>query len=185
MSEVRRKTRETNVLVRLQREAASGTADIDTTRPFLDHMLEALARYSGLDIKVEARGDLPHHIVEDVAITLGLALKAEIPETCGRYGSALVPMDDALVQVAVDAGGRSYYEGPLPDQLAEHFLRSLADQANLTVHCQVLRGEDEHHVVEAVFKALGLCLRQALAPGDAVFSTKGAAEIDWTEDRPC
>ena len=182
MSKVRRRTRETTVVVDLRREAGSGAADIETTRPFLDHMLEALARYSGLDLEIRAQGDLPHHVVEDVGITLGLALEAEIPEACVRYGAALVPMDDALVQVALDAGGRSYYEGPLPDQLAEHFLRSLADQAGLTLHVQVFRGADEHHVVEAAFKALGLALRQALAPGDVVFSTKGAIEIDRMEE---
>jgi imidazoleglycerol-phosphate dehydratase len=177
MSVVRRKTRETNITVTLNREDASGDANVDTTRPFLNHMLETLARYSGLDLEVRARGDLPHHIVEDVGITLGLALAEEIPEYRGRYGAALVPMDDALVQVALDAGGRSYYDGSLPDPLAEHFLRSLADQAGLTLHVQVLRGNDEHHVVEAAFKALGLSLRQALAPGDAVYSTKGSVEI--------
>jgi imidazoleglycerol-phosphate dehydratase len=179
MSKMRRKTEETDVVVRLER--GSGAGDIDTTRPFLDHMLQALARYSGLDLEVRATGDLPHHIVEDVALTFGLALAEEIPETCQRYGAALVPMDDALVQVAVDTGGRSYYEGPLPDHLADHFLRSLSGEANLTLHVRVIRGDDEHHVVEAAFKALGLALRQALSPGDAVFSTKGRVQIERLE----
>jgi imidazoleglycerol-phosphate dehydratase len=181
MSSIRRKTRETDVTVSLDLEGGASEAAIDTTRPFLDHMLEALARYGGLDLEIRATGDLPHHIVEDVALTLGIALAEEIPATCRRYGAALVPMDDALVQVALDAGGRSYYDGPLPDQLAQHFLRSLADQAGLTLHVQVIRGEDEHHIVEATFKALGLALRQALASGDTVFSTKGAVEIDRSE----
>ena len=155
----------------------------DTGEPFLDHMLVTLGRYAGLDLAVEARGDLRHHLVEDVAITLGLALAREVPATCQRYGAALVPMDDALVQVALDLGGRAWYEGPLPVPLAEHALRSFAANAAMTLHVVVLRGSDRHHVVEAAVKALGLALRQALAPGDAVFSTKGAVTLRWEEER--
>ena len=86
-------------------------------------------------------------------------------------------MDDALVQVALDAGGRAWYRGPLPAKLYDHMLRSLADNAGLTLHVRVLRGRDRHHVVEAAFKAVGLALRQALVEGGAVFSTKGAVRI--------
>jgi imidazoleglycerol-phosphate dehydratase len=112
-----------------------------------------------------------------VAITLGLALAETLPEQCARYGTATVPMDEALVQAAVDVGGRAYYEGPLPSALYDHFLRSLAINAAATLHVRVLRGTDRHHVVEAAVKAVGLALRQALSPGQAVFSTKGAVQL--------
>ena len=127
---------------------------------------------------VEARGDLPHHLIEDVAITLGVALHDETPEACTRYADATVVMDEAMVQVALDLGGRSYYEGPLPSSLYDHFLRSLAENARMTLHVRVLRGTDRHHVVEAAFKALGLALAKAVAPGDAVFSTKGSVKLE-------
>jgi imidazoleglycerol-phosphate dehydratase len=164
-------------------DAAASVPAIATGEPFLDHMLTVFARYSGLGLRVAASGDLRHHLVEDVAITLGLALHRQTPATCGRYGSALVPMDDALVQVAVDLGGRAYYDGPLPVSLAEHALRSFATNAEATLHVVVLRGTDRHHVVEAAVKALGLAVRQALAPGEVVFSTKGAVALRWEDGR--
>ena len=171
MSIVTRETRETRVRVELER--GSGTATADTGRPFLDHMLVTLARTSGLDLRLEARGDLPHHLIEDVAITLGQALAQLDLNSCARYGHAVVPMDDALVDATLDVGGRPYYRGPLPSSYYEHWMRSFADHARVTLHVRVLRGRDRHHVVEAAFKALGLALRQALADGDGVFSTKG------------
>jgi imidazoleglycerol-phosphate dehydratase len=93
-----------------------------------------------------------------------------------------MPMDDALVQVALDLGGRAYYRGPVPSSLYDHFLRSLAENAALTLHVRVLRGRDRHHIVEAAFKALGLALRHALAPGDSVFSTKGEVRTVREDD---
>lgn len=176
MAEVRRETKETRIVVRLA--IGTGRSRVATEVPFLTHMLETLARYAGLDLEIEASGDLEHHVVEDVAITLGQALRDVVPETCRRYGEATVAMDDALVQVALDCGGRAYYEGPLPTSLAEHFFRSLADNAAVTLHARALRGSDRHHVVEAAFKALGLALRRALASGDEVFSTKGSVELE-------
>lgn len=181
MSTLQRETGETRVDLTLRREALGAPTRIATGQRFLDHMLTTFARYSGLELSVEAEGDLRHHLIEDVAITLGLALREEIPATCTRYGEATVPMDDALVHVALDAGGRPYYEGPVPSGLYEHFFRSLADNAAMTLHVRVLRGRDRHHVIEAAIKALGLALRTALAPGDAVFSTKGAVRIDREE----
>jgi imidazoleglycerol-phosphate dehydratase len=175
MSALVRETTETRVRLRLERAGEPGR--IRTTVPFLDHMLTALSRYAGVALDVEASGDLRHHLIEDVAITLGLALRDEIPERCARYGWSLVPMDDALVQVALDAGGRAWYRGPLPARLYDHFLRSLADNAGMTLHVRVLRGRDRHHVVEAAFKATGLALRQALVETGAVFSTKGAVRV--------
>jgi imidazoleglycerol-phosphate dehydratase len=184
---LRRETGETRVRVTVGLPASgSGVAGaapgpIATGEPFLDHMLVTAARYSGLALAVEASGDLRHHLVEDVAITLGLALRRVVPATCRRYGAALVPMDDALVQVALDLGGRAFYEGPLPVPLADHALRSFATNAETTLHVLVLRGSDRHHVVEAAVKALGLALRQAVAPGEAVFSTKGAVAVAWED----
>lgn len=180
MSKIRRKTRETTIVVALRK--GSGASSVATTEPFLDHMLGTLARYAGLDLEVEASGDLTHHLVEDVAITFGAALRDATPDACARYGNATVPMDDALVQVTIDHGGRPFYEGPLPDRHYDHFFRSLADSAAMTLHARVIRGTDRHHVVEAAFKALGLALRQALQTTEAVFSTKGAVELERLED---
>lgn len=183
MSTIRRETRETRILLTLGRPEgeAAPAGQVQTGERFLDHMLTTFARYSGLQLVVQAEGDLRHHLIEDVAIALGLALRDEIPESCARYGDATVVMDDALVEVALDAGGRPYYEGPLPSGLYDHFFRSLADNAALTLHVLVRRGRDRHHIVEAAVKALGLALRTALAPGQAVFSTKGSVRIEREE----
>jgi imidazoleglycerol-phosphate dehydratase len=182
MTTLRRETAETKVRVAVE-PAGDSTGVIATGDPFLDHMLVTLRRYSGMHLAVEAAGDLRHHLIEDVAITLGAALRRATPATCARYGDATVPMDDALVQAVLDVGGRSWYEGPVPARLYDHFLQSLAANAGMTLHVRVLRGSDRHHVVEATFKALGLALRQALAGGDAVFSTKGAVRLEWEEKR--
>lgn len=179
MSTLKRESRETRVEITLDpRGGDRAERRIETNVAFLDHMLGTLARYGGFGLDIEAEGDLKHHIIEDVAITLGLALAEEIPEACARYGSAVIPMDDALVHVALDAGGRPYYRGPVPSSLYDHFFRSFADNAALTLHIRVLRGIDRHHIVEAAFKALGLALRQALEPAGAVFSTKGAVLLE-------
>ena len=167
-----RETRETQIRVTIAR--GEGRADVDTSEPFLDHMLTALARYAGLDLTVHARGDLKHHLIEDVGIAVGEAVRAFAPATAARYGDRTVPMDDALVHACVDIGGRAWYEGPLPARLYDHWMQSFAFNARATLHLRVLRGHDRHHVVEAGFKALGLALRDALADSGAVFSTKGA-----------
>ena len=146
-------------------------------------MLVTWARYSGLALSVQAAGDLRHHLIEDVAITLGLALKDQLPEACRRYGHAVIPMDDALVEAAIDVGGRAYYEGRLPSTLYEHFLRSFADNAAATLHVRVLRGRDRHHVVEAAIKATALALRDALVTTDTIFSTKGVVKFDRGDDQ--
>jgi len=176
MSKLRRETRETRITLDVR--IGTGEARVDVEDRFLGHMVETLARYAGLDITLEATGDLRHHLVEDVAIALGAALRDEIPERATRYGWAQVPMDEALVEAAVDVGGRPYYVGPVPSRLYTHFLQSLAVNLGATLHVRVLRGEDRHHMVEAAVKATGLALRQALVQGDRVFSTKGSVAVE-------
>lgn len=177
MSRIERKTGETNIDLQVDRNGGPDRVEVTTGDVFLDHMLTTLARYAGLGLRVEATGDMRHHLVEDVAIALGLALATEVPEKAERYGWALVPMDEALVQAAVDLGGRPYYVGRLPSNLYEHFLHSFATNLGATLHVKVIRGRDRHHIVEAAVKATGLALRQALREGDSVFSTKGSVSI--------
>jgi len=141
-------------------------------------MIVTLARYSALDIQLEAAGDLKHHIIEDVAIAMGRAVAEITPAGAARYGEQTIPMDDALVQACIDVGGRPFYRGPLPSALYDHWMRSFSDNARATLHIRVIRGTDRHHVVEAAFKALGMALRTALAERDSVFSTKGAVSFE-------
>jgi imidazoleglycerol-phosphate dehydratase len=175
MSKLKRETRETKVIAEVMR--GTGKAEVKLGDRFLAHMVETLARYSSLNIHLEAEGDLRHHLIEDVAITLGAALADEIPSTAARYGWAVVPMDEALVQAAVDLGGRPYFVGRVPSKLYTHFLRSFANNLGATLHVRVLRGKDRHHMVEAAVKALGLALKQALEEGNGVFSTKGTVSM--------
>lgn len=175
MTVVHRRSNETQIRVALT--AGTGVATVQTDNAFLDHMLVAFARYAGVDLNVQATGDMSHHLIEDVAITLGQAVAAFAPAGCARYGDRTVPMDDALVQVILDIGGRPFYQGPLPSKMYDHFMRSFADNAKTTLHIRVLRGTDRHHIVEAAVKALGLALRDALADSGAVFSTKGSVEL--------
>ncbi|MEJ7760187.1 MAG: imidazoleglycerol-phosphate dehydratase [Gemmatimonadaceae bacterium] len=176
MSVVERRTSETDI--RVEMVQGSGIASIDTGVSFLDHMMTALARYSGLDITITATGDLRHHLIEDVAIAAGTAFAQMIPAACARYGDRAIPMDDALVHVSIDAGGRPYYEGELPSTLYDHWMRSFADHAKMTLHVRILNGTDRHHIVEAAFKALGLAIRDALVETKEVFSTKGVVSLD-------
>ena len=175
MPEVKRESKETRVVVSV--EPGTGRADVRMEPAFPRHMLETLAKWSGLDLRVEATSldGIEHHVVEDVAITLGRALRAAIDTgRIERIGHAVVPMDDALVEVAVDLVERPYYAGEVPDTMMDHVLRSLATESGMTLHVHVLRGKDAHHVVEAAFKALGVALRRALEPRVERLSTKGA-----------
>lgn len=178
MTTVQRDTRETRIRATIVADASA--TSIDTSIPFLDHMLHTFARYAGLGIAVQARGDLRHHIVEDVAICLGKALLSFAPPTCARYADRTIPMDDALVQCALDLGGRPYYRGPLPSGLYDHWMRSFADNAGATIHLRVIRGRDRHHVVEAAFKALGFALHDAMADAGSALGTKGAVSLEVT-----
>ena len=179
MSKLERKTKETQIRVDVR--VGSGDAEVTVDDRFLGHMVVTLARYSGLDIDIQATGDLRHHLVEDVGITLGQALLDELPERANRYGWAQVPMDEALVEAAIDIGGRPYFVGKLPSKLYTHFLHSFATNLGATLHVRVLRGTDRHHVVEAAVKATGLALRQALVEGAGVFSTKGAVRTERSD----
>jgi imidazoleglycerol-phosphate dehydratase len=180
MSTIERETRETSIRVTVIREG--GEITVDTSVPFLDHMLLTWARYAGVGLTLHARGDLRHHLIEDVGIALGAALKGAIPATAARYGHRIIPMDEALVECAIDVGGRYYYEGPLPSTLYDHFMRSFAEHAGSTLHLRVLRGTDRHHIVEGAFKALGLAIRDALVDSGAVFSTKGSVALRRERD---
>lgn len=179
---IARETRETKIRVTISR--TDPAIEIRTTVPFLDHMLLTWARYAGLGLRLDADGDLRHHIIEDVAIALGAALKATIPTTAARYGHRIIPMDEALVEAAIDVGGRFYYEGPIPSTLYDHFMRSFAEHSASTLHLRVLRGTDRHHIVEGAFKALGLAIRDALVDSGAVFSTKGSVDLRQEGDQP-
>jgi imidazoleglycerol-phosphate dehydratase len=184
-----RETKETTVDIELVVDG-EGRASADTGIPFLDHMLEQLGKHGGFDLTVRARGDLHidlHHTVEDVGIVLGTALKAALGEKAGvrRFADALVPLDEALVQIALDLSGRPFlvYEvdpvaewiGTFDPQLAEEFWRGFAFAAGITLHLRSLSGRNGHHVIEASFKGVARALRDAVrVEGSAVPSTKGA-----------
>ncbi len=183
MVKVVRSTKETQIAIQLARAdaAAPRGAQVSTTLAFYDHMLATLLRYAGIDGVVEATGDLTHHITEDVAIALGRAVRELIPPTCARYGDRTIPMDDALVMAAIDVGGRFWFAGGVPNKLHTHAMRSFAEHLGATLHVRVLAGDDRHHVIEAGWKAVGLALRDAMAEGGSLFSTKGS--IAWTIER--
>jgi imidazoleglycerol-phosphate dehydratase len=176
MIQVERNTKETKVEVRLG--AAAGDVKVDTGLPFFDHMLNTFGRYLGRELTIRARGDLRHHLIEDVAITVGTAVRRAIPDTAVRYGERTLAMDDALVQAVVDVAGRFYYRGKLPSRLYTHWMRSFCEHAKITAHLRLIRGKDRHHLLEASFKALGLALRQALVDEGVVFSTKGSVSLE-------
>jgi imidazoleglycerol-phosphate dehydratase len=171
MTRLTRETKETTVGISVALEG--GTSAIATGEPFLDHMMRTLAHYAGWGLEIHARGDLRHHLVEDVAIALGDAVRAAAPAARARFASVTIPMDEALVECTLDAGERFYYAGPLPSSLYDHWMRSFAERAGLTLHLRVHRGRDRHHIVEAAFKALGIALATALALRASIQSTKG------------
>ena len=189
-AQIQRRTKETQVRVALNLDGA-GHARIATGIPFLDHMLELFARHSLLDLETECHGDLEiddHHTVEDIAISLGLAVKEALGDKAGiaRYGSAVVPMDEALCRAVLDLSGRFYlvYEvetrrhmiGNFSVELAEHFWRSFAETARCNLHLDCLRGRNTHHIREGTFKATARALRQAIEKDpriEGVLSTKG------------
>jgi imidazoleglycerol phosphate dehydratase HisB len=187
-AELRRRTKETDIECALTLDG-SGAADVRTGIGFLDHMLTALARHGGLDLKLHCTGDLEvddHHTAEDCALTLGMALDAALGDRAGlrRFGDAHVPLDEALARAVWDLSGRPYAVidlglrrealGGLACENVGHFFRSLAVASRSCLHVDVLRGENDHHRAEAAFKATAVALRAAIAHvGGGVPSTKG------------
>lgn len=188
-----RSTKETSITVVVDLDG-SGSTDISTGIPFYDHMLDQLGRHGGFDLRVEADGDLhidAHHTVEDTAIVLGETLADAWGDKAGvrRFASGLYPLDEALVEVALDLSGRPFFvwdvelpeaiplgTPPFDPSMAEHALQSLATSAAITLHVTLKRGRNVHHIIEATFKGVARCLRDAVRiDGDpsAVPSTKG------------
>lgn len=176
-AEMARKTKETIIKLKLNVDG-SGKSKCTIPDEFLRHMVETLAKYSGVDLEITAEGDIAHHLVEDVAIVMGRALREALGDgPIKRIASATVPMDESLVQVTVDLIDRPFVHLDVPDQMYEHFIRSFAMELRATVHSVVSRGKDNHHIVEATFKALGLALRDAMTPSATTMSTK--SNVKW------
>ena len=190
-AQVTRNTKETSIEVSLSLDG-SGTSDVSTGIPFYDHMLDQLARHGGFDLVVKAQGDLhidTHHTVEDVALAIGEALHTALGDKAGvrRFASGSYPLDEALVEVALDLSGRPFvaWNVELPEclplgspafdpSLAEHAVSSLATAAAITLHVNLRAGRNVHHIIEATFKGLARCLRDAVRiESGSVPSTKG------------
>jgi imidazoleglycerol-phosphate dehydratase len=188
----RRETKETSIAIDIDLDG-SGRGDVSTGLPFFDHMLDQIARHGGFDLTVHATGDLHvdgHHTVEDVGITLGEAFAEAAGDKAGvaRFASGLFPLDEALVEVALDLSGRPFVvwdvpfgevlplgDPPFNPEMAGHFWHSFATAAGITLHVRKRAGENTHHVVEAAFKGVSRCLRAAVrVEGDGVPSTKGS-----------
>ena len=187
----RRATKETSIEIDLDLDG-TGRTDISTGIPFYDHMLDQIGRHGGFDLRVQAVGDLhidTHHTVEDVAIALGEAFSEALGDKAGvrRFASGRYPLDEALVDIALDLSGRPHVEWhvelpeclplgdpPFDPQLAEHAVASFATAAAMTLHVELVRGRNVHHIVEATFKGLARSLRDAVrVDGAGVPSTKG------------
>ena len=191
IGEVKRDTKETQVVVRLNLDGV-GRASISTPNGMFNHLLEQLSRHSLIDIEISATGDISpgwHHMVEDVGIVLGQALRQAIGEGKGivRMSHTVVPLDETLVTVALDLGGRPYtviktefsdsLVGDLPSDLIRHFLEVFGLESRINIHAEILAGSNDHHKAEALFKSLARALRQALVidprVADDIPSTKG------------
>jgi imidazoleglycerol-phosphate dehydratase len=187
-SRVARKSKETRLSATVKLDGA-GRIKVSTGLPFLDHMLEQVARYAGVDLTLKGSGDLAvdtHHLVEDAGIVVGQALSAALGDRAGiaRFGTAYAPLDEALARVVIDLGKRPFmfYNvplrgriGTLESEVLEEFWKALSIHLGATVHVDVIRGRNRHHVAEATFKALGLALREAMraGAGPSVPSSKG------------
>jgi imidazoleglycerol-phosphate dehydratase len=188
---IERRTGETEISLDIHLDG-TGKVEADTGVAFLDHMLDALGRHGRIDLRVSAAGDAamdPHHTVEDTGIALGQALRQALGNRKGieRYGFAYAPLDEALARVVVDISGRPFFEmhAAMPEavigmdfaaSLVEEFWRSLATNAGLTMHIDLLRARNSHHAAEAIFKAAAVALRTAIrqsGPADEIPSTKG------------
>ena len=188
---LKRKTKETNISLDLNLDGR-GSYSINTSIPFLDHMLSLMCKHGLFDIKLKAKGDIDiddHHTVEDIGIVLGKALKQAVGDMKGinRYGQASVPMDEALASISVDISGRPYFvykvefpkKSKLKDfdpDLIEDFLQAFVSNSSITLHINALYGRNIHHIIEAVFKGLGRALREAVTINPrmkGIPSTKG------------
>ncbi len=183
-----RKTKETEVQLKLNLDG-NGKYEGKIPCGFLDHMLNLFALHSGIDLSLEASGDTYvdfHHLVEDIAIVLGSAFKETLGDKAGikRYGQMLLPMDETLVQVAVDFSGRAYIGyrvtelnervGAFDTELAEEFFRAFTQNANITLHIDKLQGKNTHHILEAIFKGVARAIKQAIVvEGTDIPSSKG------------
>lgn len=186
-----RATKETSIELSIDLDG-SGVAQVSTGIPFYDHMLDQLGRHGGFDLQVNAVGDLhidTHHTVEDVAIALGEAFREALGDKAGvrRFASGLFPLDEALVEIALDLSGRPYvaWDVEMPEslplgnpafdpQLAEHAISSFATNAGMTLHVTLRAGRNVHHIIEATFKGLARCLRDAVrVESSGIPSTKG------------
>lgn len=191
IAELRRTTKETDIQVRLAVDG-SGLAEVDTGIPFFDHMLTLFAKHGLVDLSVQCRGDVEvdyHHTVEDVGIALGEALRKALGDKAGlvRYGCFTLPMDETLVQVAVDFSGRAYFVHEVPCAqpyvrdfnivLVREFFRSLSSAAGINLHQRLISGDEAHHIAEALFKATARAIDAAtrIDPrlGGAIPTTKG------------
>lgn len=186
-AKISRKTTETDIRLEMVLDG-TGRSDINTGIGFFDHMLASFARHGNFDLTVNATGDLmvdEHHLIEDTGIVLGQAIVKAIGDKSGiaRFGEARIPMDESLAEVALDLGGRCYVVlnagfalprvGEFNTQMVKHFFESLAENAKMNLHVDV-RGENDHHMIEALFKAFAHALRRAVTvEGKSVKSTKG------------
>ena len=187
-ADVTRESKETRLRAKLDLEGF-GRVRVATGLDFLDHMVEQVARYGGFDLTFRGSGDVtvdPHHLVEDAGIVLGQALSQALGDRAGitRFASAYAPLDESLARVVIDLGKRPYLSynvvlrgriGTMESEVLEEFWRALSIYLGATIHVDVIRGRNRHHIAEATFKALGLALRQAMAPGGGpgVPSSKG------------
>ena len=187
-----RTTKETSIEISIDLDGPTGTVAASTGLPFFDHMLDQIGRHGGFDLTIGAQGDLQvdgHHTVEDVGILLGEAFRDALGDKAGirRFASGLYPLDEALVEVALDLSGRPFVaydvpfgevlalgDPPFNPEMAEHFWQSFATSAGITLHVTKKAGTNTHHVVEATFKGVARCLRDAVrVEGGGVPSTKG------------
>ena len=184
---INRKTSETDIKLIIDFDAAY-SAKLETELGFLNHMLNTFAKYCDIDVKLKATGDLdvdPHHLVEDIAIVLGKAIRERIDQNTNikRFGYTILPMDDSLILMSLDLSGRSYlnydvsikkpFIGGIEEEIYKEFFLKLTNNTMMNLHIQQLAGENGHHIIENMFKALGLCLKDALKITEDVLSTKG------------
>lgn len=188
--EITRTTKETDIELELNLDG-EGRSNVDTGVGFLDHMLTLFAKHGGFDLNLKCKGDIEvdnHHSIEDIGIALGQALKECLSDKSGitRYANVYLPMDESLVRCTIDISGRSYlvfnseftreFVGDMETEMVEEFFRAVTDNSRITMHITCLYGKNTHHIIEAMFKGFGRCLKQAVTIDPnlkGVLSTKG------------